>query len=113
MRSLYVTPAEANADLTISGSRISWNGKASDSLSDLTFSETRLRVAWDMVGLLGGRDWIVVLPILVPGRPTFVYAIFLAQLTKFLVPFVPDTVLVSEQLAASLLCAELRPRCAP
>src|SRR5512144_778394 len=94
MRSLKVTPSSASADLTMSASRISWNGRTSDSWSDLTSFEIHRRVAWGMVGLLAGRDWIVQPPILVPGRPTSVYTISRVGFTDFRVPFVPGTVLL-------------------
>src|SRR6478735_4987822 len=90
MRSLKVTPEVAMADLTISASRTSWNGRASDSCSDLTLLEIHRRVACGMFGLLDGRDWIVQPPILVPRRPTFVYSVPAAGFTEFRVPFVSD-----------------------
>src|SRR5512135_722097 len=48
------TPSSARADATIWASRMSWKGRTFDSRRDLTFSEIHRRVAWGMVGLLGG-----------------------------------------------------------
>src|SRR6476660_1311248 len=93
MRSLKVTPEVAMADLTISASRTSWNGRASDSCGDLTLLEIHRRVACCMFGLLDGRDWIVQPPILVPRRPTFVYSVPGAGFTEFRVPFGSGAVL--------------------
>src|SRR4051795_3517908 len=92
IRSLKPTPEEATAASTISASRTSSNGRASDRCSDLTLSRIHRRVAWGMVGLLDGRDRVVFPPILVPRRPTSVQGVSQAGVTENRVPFASGTV---------------------
>src|SRR5271155_1214010 len=68
MQSLNRTFSALSASSTMAASSNSWKGSRSASPRDSTFAATVVGVAWLIVGLRGGRAWILFAPNPCPTR---------------------------------------------